>query len=140
LSPEFGERIDLQRFTCDLAEHLTADLGTKLEWLAVPHYNTEHPHIHMVIRGVKSDGRLLHFDRDYIRHGIREIAEDLCTRQLGYRTGLDSEEAERREISQARFTSLDRLILRDAAGATHDAPYFTVAMERAGLSDSARLN
>jgi type IV secretory pathway VirD2 relaxase len=140
LSPEFGERIDLHRLTRDLAERIGADLGTNLEWLAVAHYNTEHPHIHMVIRGIKSDRQPLHFDRDYIRHGIREIAEDLCTRQLGYRTGLDAAEAERREISEARFTSLDRLILREVADVTDDAPYFTVATDRAGLSESMRLN
>ena len=139
LSPEFGERIDLQRLTRDLADRIAADHGTNLEWLAAPHYNTEHPHVHMVIRGMKSDGQPLHFDRDYIRHEIREIAQDLCTRQLGYRTALDAAEAQRREIDQARFTSLDRLILRDAADATHDAPYFTVATNRSGLSDSTRL-
>src|SRR5215472_16435649 len=130
LSPEFGERIDLQQLTRALAERIGADLGTNLEWVAVPHYNTEHPHVHMAIRGMKSDGQPLHFDRDYIRHGIREMAEDLCTRQLGYRTGLDAAHAERREISEARFTSLDRLILRDVAAFTHDAPYFTVATNR----------
>ena len=140
LSPEFGERIDLQRLTRELTARIAADHGTYLEWLAVPHYNTEHPHVHMVIRGMKSDGKPLHFDRDYIRHGIREIAEDLCTRQLGYRTGLDAAEAKRREIGEARFTSLDRLILRDVAGAAQDAPYFTVATNRTGLSDSTHLN
>ena len=140
LSPEFGESIDLQRLTRDLAERIAADLGTDLEWVAVPHYNTEHPHIHMAIRGMKSHGQPLHFDRDYIRHGIREIAEDLCTRQLGYRTGLDAAEAQRREISEARFTSLDRLILRDAADTTRDAPYVMVATNRAKSSDSTRLN
>jgi len=75
-----------------------------------------------------------------IRHEIREIAEDLCTRQLGYRTGRDAAEAERREVSEARFTSLDRLILRDAADAPHDAPYFIVATDRAGLIESTHLN
>jgi hypothetical protein len=94
----------------------------------------------MVIRGMKRDGEPLHFDRDYIRHEIREIAEDLCTRQLGYRTGRDAAEAERREVSEARFTSLDRLILRDAADAPHDAPYFIVATDRAGLIESTHLN
>ena len=140
LSPEFGERIDLQRLTRELAARIAADHGTNLEWLAVPHYNTEHPHVHMVIRGMKSDGKPLRFDRDYVRHGIREIAGDLCTRQLGYRTGLDAAEAERWEIGEARFTSLDRLILRDVVGAAYDAPYFTVATNRAGLSDSTHLN
>lgn len=103
-------------------------------------YNTEHPHVHMVIRGMKCDGQLLYFDRDYVRHGIRGIAEDLCTRKLGHRTGLEAAKTERRQIGEARFPSLDRLILLDAADAPHDAPYFTVATNRAGLNDSTRLN
>ena len=36
--------------------------------------------------------------RDYVKHGIRAVAEDLCTRQLGYRTSLDAAEAYRREV------------------------------------------
>jgi type IV secretory pathway VirD2 relaxase len=40
------------------------------------------------------------------------MAEDLCTRQIGYRTSRDAAEAERREISERRFTYLDRAILR----------------------------
>jgi hypothetical protein len=50
-----------------------------------------------------------------VKRGVREIAEDLCARQLGFRTALDADEAERREIPQNRFTSLDRLILRNSA-------------------------
>jgi hypothetical protein len=61
-----------------------------------------------------SDGQPLHFRRDYLKHGIREHVEDVCTRQIGYRTGLDAAEAERREIGEYRFTSLDRAILRGA--------------------------
>ena len=43
---------------------------------------------------------------------MRNIAEELCTQQLGYRTALDAAEAERREIFEHRFTSLDREIIR----------------------------
>ena len=32
----------------------------------------------------------LDLPRDYVRHGIRAIAEDLCTRQLGHRNQLDA--------------------------------------------------
>ena len=47
-----------------------------------------------------------------MRHGIRAIAEDLCTRQLGHRNHLDAEASERREIQERRFTTLDRAINR----------------------------
>jgi hypothetical protein len=49
-----------------------------------------------------------------MKNGIRSAAEDLCTRQIGHRTDLDAAEAERREVREKRFTSLDRVILRSA--------------------------
>ena len=114
LSPEFGDRIDMQRLARDLVGQMANDLGTELEWIAVAHHNTEHPHVHMVIRGVRSDGEPLQLKRDYVKHEIRDVAQDICTRQLGYRTSRDAAEAERREIGESRFISLDRAILREA--------------------------
>jgi type IV secretory pathway VirD2 relaxase len=142
LSPEFGERVDLERLTRDLVGRLAVDLGTDLEWIAVTHHNTEHPHVHVAIRGVRNDGQPLHFRREYLKHGIREIAEDFCTRQIGYRTSHDAAEAERCEISEKRFTSLDRAILRDAHQGTQmpDSPHFTITKNpgEMGLADSSR--
>jgi len=129
ISPEFGDRADLKRLTRDLVSRMENDLGTPVEWAAVAHYNTEHPHVHMAIRGIGSEGRPLLLSKDYVKQGIREIAEDLCTRQLGHRTELDAAAALRREVHQHRYTSLDRIIKRDAAKAG-DAEFsvFTVAM------------
>jgi len=114
LSPEFGDWIDLHRLTRDLIEQMKKDLGTDLKWAAVEHHNTEHPHVHVVIRGVRDGGEDLRLTREYVQEGIRSIAADLCTRQLGYRTELDGLEAERREVTEKRFTSIDKRILRDA--------------------------
>lgn len=110
VSPEFGERLDLDRLTRDLMARVEKDLGTKLEWVAVTHFNTEHPHIHIALRGVRDDKSALDLPRDYVGHGIRTIAEDLCTRQIGHRNQLDAFAAERREIQERRFTSLDHVI------------------------------
>lgn len=115
LSPEFGDKIDLIRLTRDLMKRMARDLDTRLEWTAVSHFNTDNPHVHIVLRGVRVDGKPLRLERNYVKHGIRNIAEDLCTRQLGYRTQLDVAQAQRREVSQQRFTSLDRAIARDKA-------------------------
>jgi len=142
VSPEFGDRADLKRLTCDLVSRMERDLGTPLEWVAVAHYNTEYPHVHMALRGVGADGRPLHVSRDYIKLGLRQIAEDLCTRQLGHRTELDAAVSQRREVHQHRFTSLDRIIKRHAEQAEEaDSPNFTVVMhpKRAGLDRSAPL-
>jgi hypothetical protein len=124
LSPEFGERVDLTRLTRETMGRMETELSRKLEWCAVAHFNTEHPHVHVALRG-KADGRELRLDREYIKVGIRNAAEDLCTAQLGYRTERDAIEAEKREVTEQRLTSLDRMIGR--AGRAADA----AASERA---------
>jgi type IV secretory pathway VirD2 relaxase len=93
--------------------------GTNLEWVAVEHDDTEHPHVHVVVRGLRDDGEVLRMSRQYLQQGIRDIAEHLCTRQLGYRTQLDAAEAQKREISEKRFTSLDRQLIKDALNRIH---------------------
>ena len=113
VSPEFGDKMDLLQLTRDLMQCMARDLDTHLEWVAVSHFNTDNPHVHIALRGVREDGRSLRLERDYVKHGIRSIAEDLCTRQLGYRTQVDVAQGQRREVSQQRFTSLDRAIARD---------------------------
>ena len=127
ISPEFGERLDLTRLTRDLLSRIEKDLHTQLEWVAVAHFNTEHPHVHVALRGVAQDGGEIHLARDYVKSGVRAIAEDLCTRQLGHRTEMDALESERREIREKRFTSLDRMIMRQATPSADD-PYSTVTI------------
>jgi type IV secretory pathway VirD2 relaxase len=142
VSPEFGDRVDLKRLTRDLISQMETDLGTRLEWVAAAHFNTEHPHVHIALRGVGAEGRPLRLSRDFVREGIRHITEDLCTRQLGYRTEFDAADAQRREVHQYRYTSLDRIIQRDADKAEDaEAPFFTVNKDpsRAGLGPSTSL-
>jgi type IV secretory pathway VirD2 relaxase len=142
ISPEFGDRADLKRLTHDLVSRMEKDLGMPLEWVATAHYNTEHPHVHMALRGIGAEGRRLNLSRDYIKLGVREIAEDLCTRQRGHRTELDAAVAQRREVHLHRYTSLDRIIKREAKK-VEDAtsPFFTVlaidsGRDRVGRSPS----
>jgi type IV secretory pathway VirD2 relaxase len=112
ISPEFGDRLDLEKLTRALIWRMEKDLHTRLEWAAVTHFNTEHPHVHIALRGIRDTGASLLLNRDYIKHGIRTAAEDLCTLQLGYRTEMDAAEAQLREIDAHRYTSLDRIISR----------------------------
>jgi type IV secretory pathway VirD2 relaxase len=134
VSPEFGDRVDLPRLTHEMIKQMEKDLGTKLEWVAAEHHNTEHPHVHVVIRGMRDDGQTLRMSREYVQQGIRSIAADLCTRQLGYRTQIDGVEAEHREVSEKRFTSIDQRLLKDAleSGAVSRNP------AHAGLSEAAK--
>jgi type IV secretory pathway VirD2 relaxase len=142
VSPEFGDRADLKRLTRDLLLRMESDLGTPLQWVAVMHYNTEHPHVHVALRGIGTEGRSLHLSRDYIRQGIRSAAEDLCTRQLGYRTEFDAATAQRREVSEYRYTSLDRAIKRDAVWPENVASKFFTVLRDANqdqVNRTARL-
>ena len=142
VSPEFGDRVELTRLTRELIKQMEKDLGTDFEWVAAEHYNTEHPHVHVVIRGVRDSGEALRLTREYVQQGIRTIAADLCTRQIGYRTELDGVVAERREVSEKRFTSIDRRLLKDAGESSPDfgSQHFTVSRnaEQTGLGETAR--
>jgi hypothetical protein len=60
VSAEDGPELsDLSITTRDLMRQMEADLGTKLDWIAVDHYNTGHPHTHILLRGVTEDGKTL---------------------------------------------------------------------------------
>ena len=137
VSPEFGDRLNLQDHTRKLIQCMEKDLKTRLEWVAAAHFNTEHPHVHIALRGKDQNGCALVIARDYIRSGIRFHAENLATKALGVRTELDTEEAQRREITQARYTSLDRIIQRANDGQSSS---FTITTDitAPGLSDRER--
>ena len=137
ISPEFGDRMNLEAHTRELMQHMERDLHTKLEWAAAVHYNTDHPHVHVVLRGRDEHGEALRLPREYVQSGIRSHAEDIATKQLGYRTERDAMEAQRREVPQLRFTTLDRMIQRHNP---QRADYFTVQRDptRAGLQDFSR--
>jgi len=119
ISPEFGGRLDAERLTRELMERMERDLGTRLEWVAVTHHNTDHKHVHVALRGIDVHGKEFRLSPEYVKNGIRAVTEDLSTKQLGYRTQLDAEDALRREVGQSRYTSLDRSIRQnlDAGGA-----------------------
>jgi len=113
------------------------DLKTRLEWVAAVHFNTEHPHVHIALRGKDQNGCALVIARDYIRSGIRSRAENLATKALGARTELDAEQARQREITQARYTSLDRIIQRANDGQSSSFA-ITTDITAPGLSDRER--
>ncbi len=91
---------------------LDRDIGRKVEWAAVDHFDTGHPHVHIVVRGVDRDGRELRIDRGYISAGMRWRAQELATEELGPRPERDVQRAQEREVTQRRFTTLDRELER----------------------------
>ncbi|WP_425272533.1 relaxase/mobilization nuclease domain-containing protein [Paracoccus versutus] len=80
VSPEdAADMADLKRFTRDFMTQVEKDLGTDLDWIAVDHWNTDNPHVHVILRGRADDGKDLVISRDYIREGLRGRAQDLIT-------------------------------------------------------------
>ncbi|WP_218621786.1 DUF3363 domain-containing protein, partial [Xanthomonas oryzae] len=99
------------------------DLGTRLDWRAVEHWNTDNPHIHIIVRGVGEDGQNLIISRDYIREGMRAQAREIVTQELGPRTDLEIRQSLERQIEAERWTEIDRDLSR--------------TMQRNGLIDMA---
>jgi type IV secretory pathway VirD2 relaxase len=115
VSPEDAEQLDdLRTYTRHLMTRMEADLGTRLEWVAVDHWNTDNPHTHVALRGKDDTGKDLIISRDYISEGMRRRAAELATEWLGPRTELEIQRAMQREVDQERWTGLDRTLQREA--------------------------
>jgi type IV secretory pathway VirD2 relaxase len=113
VSAEDGaEYPDLKSYTRRLMTQAEHDLGTKLDWVAVDHFNTDQPHTHIMLRGVDDRGENLIIAREYIAHGFRERAAELVTLDLGPRTDREIEARLRHEVEQERLTSIDRRLIR----------------------------
>ena len=112
ISPEAGTRLDLEAYTRKVMGRVALEVGSPLEWVAVRHYNTDHPHVHVALRSRSKDGREVWLSRQFVQQGVRDISEKAATATLGLRTEKDIREAQFREIEQARVTALDRSIMR----------------------------
>ena len=115
VSPDDAAQMsDLKEFAGELVGQLERDLGTALDWVGAAHWNTGHPHLHLIVRGVRDDGENLVIARDYIKQGLRDRASDFVTRELGPRTDQEIRRALEMEVSAERWTNLDRQLLRDS--------------------------
>lgn len=114
VSAEDGaEYEDLKPLTRRLMARVEEDLGTKLDWVAVDHFNTGHPHTHIVVPGKDQFGADLIIAREYLTRGMRERACELVDLDLGPRSTREIEAGLRAEVEQERLTSLDRSMLRE---------------------------
>lgn len=118
LAPESGARMigedgHLRDYTRDVMEGMERDLGQRLEWLAVEHANTDNPHVHVIVRGVREDGLDLVMPREYMAHGLRERAREVATERLGPR-GLEDERLRLTRETQSRgLNQLDHALERE---------------------------
>jgi len=111
ISPEDAAELgDLRAFARELMTDVARDLGTRLDWIAVDHWNTDNPHIHVLIRGRAEDGQDLVISRDYISRGFRDRAAERVTLELGPRSEREIRSALEREVEAERWTSLDRAL------------------------------
>jgi type IV secretory pathway VirD2 relaxase len=123
VSPDDGDQLsDLKPFVRDLMQQMERDLETKLDWVAVDHHNTGHPHAHVLIRGKDDQGDDLIMARDYVTHGIRQRANELLTLELGPEDEFEQHLKLAREVESDRFTRLDRSILKHV-----DQGYLTIS-------------
>lgn len=115
VSPDDANALgDLKPFIRSHMARMEQDLGTKLDWVAVDHWDTENPHTHIVLRGKDEAGHDLIIARDYISHGMRQRASELATRWLGLRSEREIEQGLARQMKQDRWTSLDAALARQA--------------------------
>jgi type IV secretory pathway VirD2 relaxase len=121
VAPEDGDRLsDLRAFTREVMKQVEEDLETKLDWVAVDHFNTGHPHSHVVVRGEDELGKDLIVAQDFITDGIRLRAQERATLELGPETDLELRAKLRAEVSAERFTRIDRAMVAEADGGSLD--------------------
>ncbi len=113
LSPEDGQKLDaLKPFVRELVGQMEIDLETKLDWIAVDHHNTEHPHTHIVMSGKRDDGKDLVIPREYLSHGMRQRGSAILTRDLGLQTERELSAKLDVEIGHRKMTRMDRVLVR----------------------------
>jgi type IV secretory pathway VirD2 relaxase len=134
VSPEDAERLDLRAHVRELASAMESDLSTRLEWVAIDHHNTDDPHVHLLIRGVRRDGRRLEINREYLKRGVRERSQELAERELGPRLEREALAARERVVRREQWTEIDRALQR-RAGADRVVGYEGVA----ALHEGARI-
>ncbi|CAM4004490.1 DUF3363 domain-containing protein [Bordetella tumulicola] len=121
VSAEDAEELGgLRDFTRALMRKMSIDLETRLDWVAVDHWDTDNPHTHIVLRGRDDNGKDLVIAPDYLGHGMRARGSEIVTEWLGPRTEREIQQSLVREVGQERFTTLDRTLLRHAVAGMVD--------------------
>jgi type IV secretory pathway VirD2 relaxase len=131
VAPEDGREYEgLDSFTRRLMHQMEEDLGSRLDWVAVDHYNTGHPHTHIMVRGVDELGHGLKIAPSYISNSIRERAAELVCLDLGPRTDREIEMGLNAEMDADRLTSLDRQLIKMKEIEKGVSPFFVNDAER----------
>jgi len=139
VSPEdAADLADLRGYCRALMGRAEQDLGTRLDWVAVDHWNTDNPHLHVLVRGRADDGKDLVIAGDYVARGLRQRAEDLVTLELGPRSQREIEAAHDADVGADRWTRLDRA-LTTAAGPDDRIVDLRLGADKTNGEDHRRL-
>jgi hypothetical protein len=111
---------DLTAYVRTVMATAQRDLGTRLDWAAVNHHDTDNPHAHVLVRGRLPDGRDLVIPRRYLAHGLRQRAAEVATELLGPPAPRNARQTADADARAARFTWLDRTIDRHLEGGRID--------------------
>jgi type IV secretory pathway VirD2 relaxase len=136
LSPDDVDLIDVREHVRKVMAQMEKDLDTKLSWVAIEHDNTDHRHVHIMLRGVRQEydrnGKCLPLtmDREYVSRGIRDISEQLIERELGPRTEREYLQARGNGIEAKRWTEIDRAIERKLDNGIADYRFAVYLSER----------
>lgn len=116
ISPEHGDCLaDVPAYVREVMAKVGEDLcEPNLDWIAACHFNTDHPHAHVVVRGRRENGDALFISPKYLYHGIAARARKVATAQLGDFSRGDEERKIWRETKAERFTGLDRRLIQSA--------------------------
>jgi len=112
ISPEMAHKLDLKEHVRAIMGHVEKDLGARLEWVAIDHYNTDNPHAHIVIRGIDRQGQELRIKKEYFTQGFRLRSQQEATQVLGFRLKEDILLVREKQIKALHITELDREIER----------------------------
>lgn len=100
--------ISQQVLTRTFMKKLELQTGYKFTWLAASHYNTAHPHTHILINGIDKEGRDVFFSRDLIKTIMRDTARDICTSLAGERTRDQIQKEKDAQLVANRYTFYDK--------------------------------
>jgi type IV secretory pathway VirD2 relaxase len=128
-----AEYDDLKPMIRRLMRQAEQDLGTRLDWVAVDHFNTGHPHSHILLRGKDERGADLVIAPEYLTQGLRARATAIVDLDLGPRSDVEIQRAQAREVTQERFTQIDRRLI-----AAIDADGLVSPAHADGIEQAAR--
>lgn len=129
LSPQ-SPNVDLKALAESLITRLEIQTGLRLYWQGACHYNTAHPHAHLLINGVDKDGKEVDFPPDVVKTFMREAARDICTRQLGCRTAREIEIEKEAELYAPRWTKTDETLKTFCGANGVDIPAAALGRQR----------